>query len=312
MARVVVTGGAGFIGSHVVDQFIARGDEVIVIDDLTSGKRQNIPAGVRLEVLDIRSDEARGLMTQLAPEIVVHAAAQMSVRVSMDEPAFDTHVNVTGLVNLLQGLKAAPKYPHFVFISTGGAIYGEQDTFPADEEHAIRPASVYGLSKRVSELYLEFWQRELGMNFVALRLGNVYGPRQNPHGEAGVIAIFCERLIDHKPCTIYGTGEQTRDFVFVADVARAVEAVAVQKVNGTFNIGTGVESNVKELFSGLASALKVTAAPLFGAPRSGEQLRSCIDPGRAYRKFGWKAQVGLAEGLKLTADWFASRRPIIP
>lgn len=302
--RILVTGGAGFIGSHLVEEFLRSGAEILVIDDLSSGLRKNLSSEVRLEVLDIGSEGARKVVREFAPHIVVHAAAQISVRRSMEEPVFDVSVNVGGMVNLLQSLNDLA-YPHVVFISTGGAIYGEQESFPAPEDHPVRPASVYGLSKRVAELYLEFWKRERGLTFTALRLGNVYGPRQNPHGEAGVVAIFSERLLQGKPCTIYGDGTQTRDFVYVKDVSRAVQLAARKRVEGVFNIGTGRETSVNELFAGIATSLNLAGVkPLYGPARAGEQHRSVIDPGRAWRKFEWKPDTPIEEGLRLTASWY--------
>ena len=201
MATVLVTGGAGFIGSHIVDRLLARSHKVHVLDDLSSGSKKNLAAGVPLHVVDMRSEAARKLVEDLAPDCIVHAAAQVSVRISMEQPALDTDLNVTGLINILTPLRDR-KGTHVVFLSSGGAVYGEQETFPAPETHRVMPESVYGLSKRVGELYLEFWSRVWGVTSTALRLSNVYGPRQNPHGEAGVVAIFCERLLAGKSIAV--------------------------------------------------------------------------------------------------------------
>jgi len=304
MAKVVVTGGAGFIGSHVVDAFLERGDTVTVIDDLSSGRRENVAAAARLHVADIRDAAAREVVRAATPDIVVHAAAQMSVRRSMDEPVFDTQVNVAGLVNILDALRGGT-LPHVIFCSTGGAIYGEQERFPADEDHPLQPASVYGLAKRVGELYLDFWARSFGLTFTALRLGNVYGPRQSPHGEAGVVAIFCERMLRGEVPVINGTGEQTRDFVFVGDVVRAVVAAAERRIPGVFNIGTGRETSVNEVHHLLAEALGVPPERKTLVPaKAGEQLRSCISPARAAAVFGWRPELSAAAGLRATATWF--------
>lgn len=308
MSKVIVTGGAGFIGSHIVDQLVAAGHVVEVIDDLSSGRRANLPPAVPLHVCDIRSSAARDVVSTVQPDVVVHAAAQMSVRLSMEDPTFDTAVNVSGLVNILDALHrsrgAGAVPPFFVFLSTGGAIYGEQETFPAPENHPLRPASVYGLSKRVGELYLDFWARELGLPFAALRLANVYGPRQNPHGEAGVVAIFNQRLLRGELPTINGSGGQTRDFVYVGDVARAVTAVVAGRVGGIFNIGTGRETSVNELYAAIAQAVGVSPEPLRVPAKPGEQMRSVVDAAAAQRSFGWSPEVPLDRGLKATTEWF--------
>jgi len=308
MAKILVTGGAGFIGSHVVDQLIEKGHSVTVIDDLSSGLRENLPIGVTLHELDVRLPEARVAIRKTQPDVIVHMAAQISVRVSMEDPGFDTAVNVGGVVNILQAAndckQSGGRLPHIVFISTGGAIYGEQEAFPATEDHPIRPESVYGLAKRVGEMYLELWSRQFGLTYCALRLSNVYGPRQNPHGEAGVVAIFCERLLRGELPTINGTGEQTRDFIYVEDVARAVLAAATKRTEGVFNIGTAREVSVNQVYSAIAAGLEMPVDAPHGPVKGGEQQRSCIDPGRAFADLGWEPQVGLADGLARTAVWF--------
>jgi len=307
MAKIVVTGGAGFIGSHIVDAFLAEKHQVLVIDNLSSGSRKNLSGAVKLYELDVRSPEARAVLGREKPDAVVHAAAQISVRESMADPLFDVEVNVAGIVNLLCGCRSADK-PYFIFLSTGGAIYGEQNAFPAPETHAVRPASIYGLSKRVSEMYLDFWHREFGLNFAALRLSNVYGPRQNPHGEAGVVAIFNQCLLTGRTPVIYGSGEQTRDFVFVADVACAAYLVFSRRIQGTYNIGTGRETSVNELYKLIAASQSSGVAPQYAPAKEGEQMRSSIDAGLAERTFGWKPQVSLEQGLKITAEWFREQR----
>jgi UDP-glucose 4-epimerase len=303
MAHVIVTGGAGFIGSHIVDALLAAGHKVEVIDDLSSGSEQNLPAGVKLHRLDIRSPEARELLARLQPEILVHTAAQISVRISMENPVLDTEINVVGLVNLLHAFQGK-KLPHVVFLSTGGAIYGEQDTFPAPESHATRPNSVYGLAKRVSELYLDLWGREHGLTWTALRLSNVYGPRQNPHGEAGVVAIFSQRLLRNEVPMINGEGTQTRDFVYVGDVAAAARIVSDKRISGIFNIGTGRETSVNELYELIRGAVGVPVQARHGEAKPGEQMRSCIDARLATKTFGWKPSVSIEEGIERTVDWF--------
>lgn len=303
MANVVVTGGAGFIGSHIVDQLLAAGHQVQVIDDLSSGQESNLAKGVKLHKLDIRSEQARALLAQIMPDFLVHTAAQISVRLSMEDPVFDAHVNVVGLVNLLHAFRGK-KLPHVVFTSTGGAIYGEQDYHPADESHPNRPTSVYGLAKRVGEMYLDFWARELKLSYTALRLANVYGPRQNPHGEAGVVAIFCQKLLQGKVPVINGTGQQTRDFVYVEDVARAVRLVCESRVTGTYNIGTSKETSVNELYAAICAGLASDVKPQYGQAKEGEQMRSSISANAALKAFGWKPEVQLNEGVQRTAQWF--------
>ena len=306
MSKAIVTGGAGFIGSHIVDALIASGYQVTVIDDLSSGTKEFLPENVTLHVEDIRSERAKEIVKEVAPDLLVHAAAQISVRISMEDPYLDTHVNVAGFVNLLSACRDGLS-PHVVFLSTGGAIYGEQEKFPADESHPVTPTSVYGLAKRVGELYLDFWKRSFGLTFTALRLSNVYGPRQNPHGEAGVVAIFSKTLLRGDTPFINGDGKQTRDFVFVKDVARAVEIVSEKRVEGIFNIGTGLETNVNELYNLIASALNTDTAPVHREAMPGEQMRSSVDATLASRTFSWQPEVSISEGIKLTTEWFKSQ-----
>jgi UDP-glucose 4-epimerase len=303
MAKVLVTGGAGFIGSHIVDALLAARHEVVVLDDLSSGSKNNVPPSVPLQVLDISTPAAAAFVREFAPDVVVHAAAQMSVRRSMDEPTFDAQVNVVGLVTILSELREKPGRK-VVFLSTGGAIYGEQSAFPATEDHPANPESVYGLSKKVGEEYLGFWSRVWGLKVSVLRLANVYGPRQNPHGEAGVVAIFCRGLLNGKALTINGSGEQTRDFVFVGDVARAAEACVSNDRLGVFNIGTGRETSVNQLVAALTGAVGEKGNISNGEAKGGEQQRSCIDPSRAKATLGWQPQVALEEGVRRTVDWF--------
>ena len=223
----------------------------------------------------------------------------------MEEPTKDALVNVTGFVSLLSELRSIPG-AKCIFLSTGGAIYGEQDSFPASEDHPVRPESVYGLSKWVGEHYLEFWSRVWGVKKCVLRLANVYGPRQNPHGEAGVVAIFCRGLLSKQPLVINGEGTQTRDFVYVGDVARAVAICAKQDHEGTFNIGTGVETSVNTLVAALRSSAGSEGNITYGPAKGGEQQRSCIDPSHACKVFGWKSEVPLTSGVALTMNWFTT------
>jgi len=304
--KVLVTGGAGFIGSHVCDQFVRAGHEVIALDNLSSGKKENLDPRVRLAVLDIRSPEAAELIRSEKPHAICHLAAQMDVRRSVEDPRFDAEANILGMLNLLEAARVSG-VKKVIFSSTGGAIYGEQDVFPAPESHATRPVSPYGVSKASGELYLGYYRAQYGLQYVALRYANVYGPRQNPHGEAGVVAIFAQRLVAGSPCTIYGDGGQTRDFVFGPDVARANLLAFEKDYVGAVNIGTGIETDINRLFTLLAQAAgsntQVTHAP--GKP--GEQRRSCIDASLARKVLGWEPTVGIADGLRQTVEFFRAK-----
>jgi UDP-glucose 4-epimerase len=304
--KVLVTGGAGFIGSHVCDAFVRSGHEVIALDNLSSGKKENLDPRVRLEVADIRSPEAAALVRAERPQVLLHLAAQMDVRRSVEDPRFDADANILGFLNLLEAGRASG-VQKVVFSSTGGAIYGEQDVFPAPESHATRPISPYGVSKASGELYLNYYKAQYGLKYVALRYANVYGPRQNPHGEAGVVSIFSTRLLAGQDCTIYGEGKQTRDFVYVEDVARANLLAAEKDHSGPINIGTGVETDINRLFGLLAQAAGVTKAAGHAPGRPGEQMRSCIDHALARKVLGWQPTVDLAEGTRRTVAWFREK-----
>lgn len=305
--KVIVTGGAGFIGSHVCSGLLEKGHEVHALDDLSSGRRENLDGRAKLQVLDIRSREAAQLILDERPQAVFHLAAQMDVRRSVSDPAFDADVNVRGFLNLLEAsVKAGVR--RVIFSSTGGAIYGEQETFPATESHPQRPCSPYGVSKAAGELYLNYYRVQYGLSYAALRYANVYGPRQNPHGEAGVVAIFCERLLTDKPCVINGDGLQTRDFVYVEDVARVNLAALESDFVGAVNVGTGVETDVNTLYAELAKAASLSRPPVHGEGKPGEQRRSCIDPSLSQKVFGLRPRVALADGLAQTYRYFAEQR----
>jgi len=304
--NVVVSGGAGFIGSHVCDVLLSAGHRVVALDDLSTGRRENLAKGVRLVVADIRSAEAAELIRSERPSALFHLAAQMDVRRSVADPRFDAECNLLGLLNILEAARSAG-VGKVVFSSTGGAIYGEQDVFPAPESHPTRPVSPYGVSKAAGELYLGYYRAQYGLRHVALRYANVYGPRQNPHGEAGVVAIFSERLLGGQPCTIYGNGQQTRDFVHVLDVARANLLALEREVEGPINIGTGVETDVNRLYALLAEAAGVRQPPRHAEAKPGEQMRSSLDIRLASRALGWVPSVGLRDGLAETLAWFRER-----
>jgi UDP-glucose 4-epimerase len=306
--RSLVTGGAGFIGSNLVDALLARGDEVTVVDDLSTGRRENLDealaAGAELIELDIRDRE--GLVHEVervAPDVVFHLAAQIDVRKSVADPAFDASINVGGTANVLEAVRRAGT-PRLVFSSTGGAIYGEGEgrDLPLSETALLAPLSPYGQSKQAAELYISMYERLYGISSICLRLGNVYGPRQDPLGEAGVIAIFCGALREDGRPTVYGDGRQTRDYIFVGDVVAAMLAAADSTATGAMNVGTGVETGVLDLVRALAVLNGGPFEPSFAPPRKGEVERITIDPSRAQAELGWCAETTLAEGLKITLD----------
>jgi UDP-glucose 4-epimerase len=297
--KILVTGGAGFIGSHVVDRCVEAGHGVAVVDDLSSGQRQQVNAAARLHVVDIRTPALDDVFRGEAPEAVVHLAAQASVGRSVANPQLDAEINVLGSLNLLEGARRAGTR-RFVYISTGGAGYGDTDVVPTPESHPTRPVSPYGTSKVAAELYLGCWEALHGLSGVVLRLANIYGPRQNPHGEAGVVAIFTDRLLKGEPCIINGDGLQTRDYVYVGDVAEAaLLALERPEVTGPINIGTGVETTVVALFEALRAAFG-HGESRHGPARPGEQRRSLLDASRARQVLGWTPRVGLDEGLRRT------------
>jgi UDP-glucose 4-epimerase len=294
--RAIVTGGAGFIGSHLVDGLLARGDEVHVVDDLSNGKRENIGAGATLYEHDVREplDE---IASAVAPEVFFHLAAQADVRVSVDDPAGDATVNVIGTINVLEA--AHRQDARVVFASTGGAIYGEC-TRPAREDDPRLPLSPYGTAKLAGEEYLGMFSRLYGAQHVALRFANVYGPRQNPDGEAGVVAIFLWNLHKGESCRIFGTGDQIRDYVYVGDVVRAVIASLDNPAAGVVNVGTGIGTSVSELYDACRAVAGSDAEPVFEPPRPGELERSVLDMSLAERVRGFTPQTGLAAGLAAT------------
>jgi UDP-glucose 4-epimerase len=300
--RVVVTGGAGFIGSHLVDALLARGDEVHVVDNLSTGSRQNLTSTATLHELDIRDEALEQLVAQFRPEVVFHLAAQADVGTSVERPAFDADVNVVGTVRVLEAARASDA--RVVFTSSGGAIYGECKR-PAGEDDEPQPLSPYAASKLAGEEYLATWNRLYGVGHVSCRLANVYGPRQLPTLEGGVVAIFLDRLRDGHETEIFGDGNQTRDFVYVGDVVRALSAAAADPGGGVYNVGSGIETAVRELHRLCAEVAGVEREPRFGADRPGDLRHSVVDPSRAASELGWRAETTLAEGLGET--WSAVR-----
>ncbi|HMU54756.1 MAG TPA: GDP-mannose 4,6-dehydratase [Nitrospira sp.] len=304
--KVLVTGGAGFIGSHIVDRLVQEGHDVVVVDNLSTGKRRNLNRAARFYKIDIQSWRLERVFRNERPNVVMHLAAQMDVRKSVEDPLFDAQVNVLGTLNILQqtvkhGVRKV------VFSSSGGAIYGEQDVFPATESHATRPLSPYGLSKLCGEQYLSYYERVGGVQVVNLRYANVYGPRQDPEGEAGVVAIFIQKLLNNEQPVINGNGRQTRDFVFVEDVVEANLAVMGQETAGTYNVGTGVETSINDLFRILVQHTGSTCKELHGPAKKGEQARSVIDAAKLRHELSWEPKMSLSDGLKRTVDYFRQR-----
>jgi UDP-glucose 4-epimerase len=302
--RILVTGGAGFVGSHVVDRLIADGHAVDVLDNLTTGRRDRVHPDARLHAWDLRDARLDAVFAAARPDAVVHIAAQAAVPRSVTDPLFDASVNVLGTIALLEACRRAG-VRRALYTSTGGAGYGDTDVLPTPEDHPLRPASPYGVSKITAERYLECWAGLTGGGALTLRLANVYGPRQDPAGEAGVIAIFTSRLLAGEPCIVNGDGQQTRDYVYAGDVADAVaRGVTSAAVTGVVNIGTGAETTVNELHRRLARLAGVSRAAEHAPAKPGEQRRSVLDASRAKRLLGWSARTTLDEGLTQTVQWF--------
>ncbi len=312
--RALVTGGAGFIGSHLVDALLRRGDEVEVLDDLSTGRRENLAgalaAGARLIEADVADESSvAGAVESRPPDAIFHLAGQIDVRVSVSDPFFDARVNVGGTINVLDAARQAGT-GRVVFASTGGAIYGEgawRDP-PLDETAAVLPDAPYGQSKYAAEGYLSLYNRLYGLSTIALRLGNVYGPRQDPLGEAGVVAIFCGALLDGRTPRVFGDGRQTRDYVYVDDIVAAMLAAVDADAVGTFNVGTGVETSVLELGRMIGEACGRPFEPELAPPRPGEVQRIAIDSSKAERELGWRARTSLEGGLRATAEAFAANK----
>jgi len=301
--KILVTGGAGFIGSHLVDRLLQEGYEVSVVDNLSTGKRRNVNRGARFYKMDIQSASLERVFRKERPSLVMHLAAQMNVRLSVENPVFDAQANIIGTLNLLeQAVKHGTR--KIVFASSGGAVYGEQEVFPAPETHPTRPLSPYGISKLTGDQYLEYYQRVSGIQYVSLRYANVYGPRQDPDGEAGVVAIFTQKMLRGERPIINGNGRQTRDFLFVEDAVEANLAVMGKEVQGIYNVGTGRETSVNDLFRMLATLTNVGCQELHGPAKKGEQARSVVDPTKLRQQLGWEPRVSLQEGLKRTVEYF--------
>lgn len=305
--KILVTGGAGFIGSQVADAFIADGHDVYIIDNLSTGNEKNINHKAQFLKYDINSPDILKIFEKEKFDAVNHHAAQIDVRKSVNDPIFDASINILGTINLLQScIKTGVK--KFMFASTGGAIYGEQEYFPADENHPTKPVSPYGITKLTIEKYLFFYKNEYGLNYTILRYANVYGPRQNPLGEAGVVAIFTNKLIKNENPIINGNGNQTRDYVFVEDVVKANIINLNNNSSDIYNVGTGIETSVNEIFSKLNKISGGIAEEKHGPAAKGEQLRSVITSDKLYKKFDWKPSVKIDDGLKKTFNYFESKK----
>jgi UDP-glucose 4-epimerase len=313
--RALITGGAGFIGSHLADRFVAEGWATEVLDDLSSGKRENLSPAVRFHQLDVRSPDAALLASSGGFDVVVHLAAQMDVRRSVADPRFDADVNIGGALNLCEAVRATKgKRPRVVFASTGGALYGDTSRPPHTEATAKDPDSPYGIAKLAVEQYLGYYGRIHALETATVRYANVYGPRQDPHGEAGVVAIFCQRILADRPLTVFGDGKQTRDYVHVRDVVDATYLAATQPMPPSggldaraFNVGTGVPTSVLDLAETLRRASGRAAQIEFAPKRAGEQMESYLVVSKATSVLGWRPRVKLEAGLADTFAWFAAR-----
>lgn len=306
MSKILITGGAGFIGSHIQDAYIKKGHKVVVVDNLTTGSKKNLNPKAKFYKVDITSPQIKTIIRKEKPDIINHHAAQIDVRKSVADPVWDAKVNILGIINLLEAAREI-KLKKFIFASSGGAIYGDTDIIPTPETHLEQPASPYGIGKLTSEKYLHYYNLQYGLPCVALRYANVYGPRQNSKGEAGVVAIFADKFLAGDRPVIYGDGKQTRDYVFVYDVVRA-NALALRAATGVYNIGTGVETNVNQISEKIAKAMGVKITAKHGPAKLGEQKRSCIDWSLAKKVLKWEPLVDVNEGIKKTVRWFVGQR----
>jgi len=305
--RIVVTGGAGFIGSHVVDAYLEQGHDVLVVDDLSTGKRENVNPQARLYTLDIRDEKLEKVFATERPGVVNHQAAKANLRESMEKPGLYADVNILGSLHLLE-LCRKYKVQKFIFASTGGAIYGEPEYLPADEMHPVGPLDPYGASKAAFEHYLPIYRTNYGIPFTVLRYANVYGPRQDPYGEAGVVAIFTVKMLHGEQAIINGSGEQERDFVYVGDVAQANLLALNNGDGGFYNIGTGAGTSINEVFSRLKSSTGYEKQDVHGPPKAGEVFKIYLQADKARRELGWQPTVPLEEGLRRTVEYFRAQK----
>jgi Nucleoside-diphosphate-sugar epimerases len=311
MAKILVTGGAGFIGSHVVDLFLSKGYEVVVLDDLSTGRLSNLNPQAKFYQMDIRSPQVRDVFATERPEYVSHHAAQMDVRRSVAQPLFDADVNILGSINLIECAREF-EVEHFIYISSGGAAYGEPERLPCDEAHPINPICPYGASKHTVEHYLYMYRANYGLKYTVLRYPNVFGPRQNPHGEAGVVAIFTGKMLANEPALVNGDGEQTRDFVYVGDCASAnYLAVTVEHQSGIYNLGWGCPTSINDIFFALAKATGYSHPIQHGSAKVGETRHIYLDAKKAARELGWTPTVTLEQGLEKTVSYFKDSEIVV-
>ncbi len=304
--KILVTGGAGFVGSHIVDSLVSEGRDIIVLDDLSAGKREHVNKKAKFYKADLNDARLEKIFQKEKIDVVIHQAAQVNVRTSLSDPAFDAKVNISGSLNLLECCKG--RIEKFIYASSGGAVYGEPKYLPVDEEHPIKPLSPYGASKYIAEKYLQVYNEIYGLDYAVLRYGNVYGPRQSGEGEAGVVAIFINEMLRGERPTINGDGTQTRDFVYVSDVARANLLAVEKSKNEVYNIGTGKETSVNEIFGTIKKILKKDIKPRYAPPVKGEVRRIYLNVEKAERKLGWKPEVKLEEGIKKLLEYMRQKK----
>ena len=304
----LVTGAAGFIGSHLVERLLLDGHTVIGIDNLSSGKLDSLPKGFDLREMDIRDPDVRHVISEINPDLIFHLAAQISVTVSTRQPQFDAEVNIGGALNIFEGLRALEdKDMKFIYITSGGTVYGEPEVIPVGESTAAKPLSPYGASKLAVETYLPIYEKLSALDYTIVRLANVYGPRQDPHGEAGVVAIFTQAMLEGRSPNIFGDGNNKRDYVFVGDVIEAIVMAAESDRLGPFNVGTGIGTSTNKIFEILARHCGYAATPLHGPRRLGDIVRISLDISRARKELGWRPKILLEDGLRTTVKWFESQ-----
>ncbi len=305
--KILVTGGAGFIGSSIVDRLINRGDEVVIIDNLSTGKEKNINKAAKFYKLDIQDPKIEDIFKYEEIDIVNHHAAQIDMRKSVNDPILDTNINVLGSINLLQ-LCVQYNVKKFIFASSGGTVYGEQNFYPATEEHPTQPLCPYGINKLTIEHYLHYYSTVYNLKYIVLRYANIYGPKQDPWGEAGVVAIFINKILAKEQPIINGDGEQTRDYTYIDDVVDANMLAMNSPTTGIFNIGTGIETSVNKLFSMVLDAMKVNIKGVYGHAKEGETNRSCLDWTRAKEILGFKPKIRFEDGIKQTVEYFKNEK----
>ncbi|MCD6147770.1 SDR family oxidoreductase [bacterium] len=302
--RILVTGGCGFIGSHLVDKLIEQGHQVVVLDNLSTGKKENLNPKASFYQIDIQDPEIPQIFQKEKPEVVFHFAAQIDVRKSVESPIKDAKINILGSLNLIQGFIQVSERKKFIFASSGGAIYGDTDVIPTPETYLESPESPYGIAKLTVEKYLYFYKKTYGLDYLSLRLANVYGPRQNSKGEAGVVAIFTDKMLSGNQPIINGSGRQTRDFVYVKDVVEAALLAMEKEKSGIYNIGTAKETSINEIFRKIKELTGSNCQEIHGPEKPGEQKRSCLDYSKAKKELNWRPKYNLEEGLKETVKWF--------